>query len=75
LSGRGHDGAEDDGAVICACFGVGAKAISAAIAQGCDSPRAVGAKLRAGTNCGSCIPEIKRLIERGANRDAAVTRH
>jgi len=75
LSGRARVGAEDDGAVICACFGVGAKAIGAAIAQGCDSPRAVGAKLRAGTNCGSCIPEIKRLIERAVNRDAAARPH
>jgi len=73
LSGRGRDGGGDDGPVICSCFGVGAKAIGAAIAQGCDSPLAVGAKLRAGTNCGSCIPEIKRLI--AARAAAAVTCH
>ena len=27
-------------------------------ANGCD----IGAQLKAGTNCGSCIPELKRLI-------------
>ena len=63
LSGRAFDGAADEGPVICACFGVGATAIRAAIAAGCETPAAVGAKLRAGTNCGSCIPEIKRLVE------------
>ncbi|MGH8229998.1 MAG: (2Fe-2S)-binding protein [Steroidobacteraceae bacterium] len=25
--------------------------------------RAVGARLRAGTNCGSCLPEIRALLE------------
>ena len=75
LSGRAHDGAADDGPLICACFGVSAKAIGAAIAGGCKSPQAVGAKLRAGTNCGSCIPEIKRLIESSGNGGSGVTRH
>ena len=65
LSGRSRDGAADCGPVICACFGVGAKAIEGAIAGGCASPAAIGEKLRAGTNCGSCIPEIKRLIAAG----------
>jgi len=66
LSGFSRDGAADRGPVICACFGVGANAIAAAIAGGCASPAAIGEKLRAGTNCGSCIPEIKRLIAAGA---------
>ncbi len=65
LSGRSRDGATDRGPVICACFGVGTKTIEAAIAGGCASPAAIGEKLRAGTNCGSCIPEIKRLIAAG----------
>ena len=67
LSVRAHDGTAGAGAVICACFGVGAKTIETAIAGGCLSPQAIGAKLLAGTNCGSCIPEIKRLIERSLN--------
>jgi NAD(P)H-nitrite reductase large subunit len=37
---------------ICVCMGVGAKAIRAAIAGGCDSVASVGTA--AGTNCGSC---------------------
>ena len=75
LSGRSDDGAADDGPVICACFGIGAKTIETAIAGGCASSRAIGAKLRAGTNCGSCIPEIKRLIESRGKGSAGVTHH
>ena len=62
LSGRAADGAEEDGAIVCACFGVGAKAIDKAIANGARSVAEIGARLRAGTNCGSCIPELKRAI-------------
>jgi hypothetical protein len=31
-------------------------------AGGANSAAEIGAKLKAGTNCGSCIPELKRLI-------------
>jgi assimilatory nitrate reductase catalytic subunit len=50
------------GPIVCACFGVGRNAICDAIAAGARTPAAIGAELKAGTNCGSCIPEMKRLI-------------
>jgi assimilatory nitrate reductase catalytic subunit len=53
-----------NGALVCACFSVGEKPIEAMIAKGCRSVGEIGAVLRAGTNCGSCIPEIKRMINR-----------
>ncbi|MEF3366731.1 molybdopterin-dependent oxidoreductase [Methylocystis sp. 9N] len=62
LSGRPPDGVADDGPLICACFGVGAKRIEAAIGAGCKTAADVGKALRAGTNCGSCLPEIRRLV-------------
>ncbi|MFX7878981.1 (2Fe-2S)-binding protein, partial [Acinetobacter baumannii] len=62
LSGKSVDGVASDGPVVCACFGVGRKAICGAIAEGSRTPTDIGAKLKAGTNCGSCIPELKRLI-------------
>ena len=62
LSGRSMDGLASAGPVICACFGVGRTAICEAIAAGAGSAAEIGAKLKAGTNCGSCIPELKRLI-------------
>ena len=62
LSGKRADGAADEGPNVCACFGVPEGRIVAAIAAGATSHEAIGAKLKAGTNCGSCIPELKRLI-------------
>jgi assimilatory nitrate reductase catalytic subunit len=41
---------------------VGAKVVQAAIADGAGNPDAVGAVTGAGTNCGSCRPEIARMI-------------
>ena len=62
LSGKSADGVASDGPVVCACFGVGRNAICGAIAEGARTAAEIGAKLKAGTNCGSCIPELKRLI-------------
>ncbi|MBL6750357.1 MAG: molybdopterin-dependent oxidoreductase [Nevskia sp.] len=63
LSGRPSAGA-DAGATVCACFAVGRRTLQRAIReQGCTTPRQLGQKLRAGTNCGSCLPELRRLIE------------
>ena len=63
LSGQSLDGYEDPGPIVCACFNVGAKAIEKTISQdSCASVQSIGAALRAGTNCGSCIPEIKGLL-------------
>jgi assimilatory nitrate reductase catalytic subunit len=66
LSGRSTEGVASTGPVVCACFGVGRASISDAIASGARSAADIGAKLEAGTNCGSCIPELKRLIAQTA---------
>ena len=50
------------GPTVCACFGVGRNTICDAISQGARTAAEIGGKLKAGTNCGSCIPELKRLI-------------
>ena len=62
LSGKSVDGLANAGPIVCACFGVGRGTICDAIAAGARSAADIGAKLKAGTNCGSCIPELKRLI-------------
>jgi len=62
LSGRASDGLASAGPIVCACFGVGRTTICDAIAAGARSTAEIGARLKAGTNCGSCIPEMKRLI-------------
>jgi assimilatory nitrate reductase catalytic subunit len=62
LSGKSTDGLESRGPIVCACFGVGRTSICDAIAAGARTPAEIGVRLKAGTNCGSCIPEMKRLI-------------
>ena len=54
------------GPLVCACFGVGLAAIrdGRRSTEAAISPEAIGALLRAGTNCGSCVPEMKRIIAR-----------
>ncbi|MDD3652475.1 (2Fe-2S)-binding protein, partial [Immundisolibacter sp.] len=51
------------GRTVCACFQVGINTLVRAIAeQGLASPQAIGAALRAGTNCGSCVPELQQIL-------------
>jgi bacterioferritin-associated ferredoxin len=60
----GHPPGEqaDQGAMICSCFQVSESSICAAIETGADTSEKLGEKLRCGTNCGSCVPELNRLI-------------
>ena len=67
LAGRAGENMPDPGATVCSCFEVGVNQIVEAVGKrGCTSVDAVGACLRAGTNCGSCRAEIARIID-GAN--------
>ncbi len=70
LAGVPADPAADTGPTVCACFGVGRNSIDAAIAQGCEDPAAIGRCLKAGTNCGSCVPELRRMIAAAVTADA-----
>jgi bacterioferritin-associated ferredoxin len=67
LAGRPGPGQRDCGRIVCACFGVGLNTLTTAIRdQGLATPEAIGATLRAGSNCGSCLPELRQLLqERG----------
>ena len=62
LSGRPTQDRPDPGPIVCACFGVGRNTIAQAISGGCETVQALGAKVQAGTNCGSCKPELAALI-------------
>ncbi|MGQ0457903.1 MAG: nitrate reductase [Hyphomicrobium sp.] len=68
LAGRAPDGAADDGAIVCVCHQVGVARIDRAIADGCDTSDDVGRACAAGTNCGSCLPEINRMLAARARR-------
>jgi len=63
LAGKPGADQPDVGALVCACFGVGENTIKEAISCGvAKSVEDIGKQLKAGTNCGSCIPEIKKLF-------------
>ena len=54
------------GKTVCSCFGVTETAIAATLTgcAGSDKERlaALQGALRCGTNCGSCIPELQRMV-------------
>ena len=63
LAGRGGADEPERGPIVCACFEVGLNQIVAAVAtEQSISIETVGRLLKAGTNCGSCRPEIGRII-------------
>ncbi len=62
LSGRTADARPDNGPVVCACLGVGRLQIEAAVRDGHTSIEALGVELKAGTNCGSCVPELRAML-------------
>ncbi|SDH85770.1 nitrate reductase [Alloyangia pacifica] len=65
LTGRAPADQPDPGPVVCACFNVGVNTILDGIeTQGLMSVDAIGAALQAGTNCGSCRPELAALLAR-----------
>lgn len=73
LAGKPLDPEDDTGPTVCACFGVGRNTLCKSIREeGLDSVDAIGERLRAGTNCGSCIPELKVLLENPPGDNTAV---
>ena len=55
------------GPLVCTCFGVGLDAIRTAIAtRAAANVEEIGRALKAGTNCGSCLPELKRIVNERA---------
>ena len=62
LSGRAPGQAADNGPTVCACMNVGARSIERAIREGCATVDAIGARTHAGTSCGSCKPELAKML-------------
>jgi assimilatory nitrate reductase catalytic subunit len=63
LSGTSGSGTPRRSRTICSCFVVSEEDIRRAIAEhGHVTVGDIGGHLRAGTNCGSCIPELKKLL-------------
>jgi len=54
----------DSGPIVCACFAVGLRTLQSAIIEHrLGSVGAIGEALRAGTNCGSCRPELRAILD------------
>jgi assimilatory nitrate reductase catalytic subunit len=63
LAGRAPQLGPDPGPTVCSCFGVGRNTICTAIRErGLETTAQVTACLKAGGNCGSCVPEIGKLL-------------
>ncbi|MEA3219982.1 molybdopterin-dependent oxidoreductase [Immundisolibacter sp.] len=72
LAGVPGAGGADAGRTVCACFQVGINTLRRGIAeQGLSTPEAIGAALKAGTNCGSCVPELRQLLASAQDTQAA----
>jgi assimilatory nitrate reductase catalytic subunit len=71
MAGRALEGC-DQGALICSCFGVGANPIAACARElgPAATPAEIGKRLKCGTNCGSCVPEIQVIIGEVAKKTA-----
>ncbi|MEM1234805.1 MAG: molybdopterin-dependent oxidoreductase [Pseudomonadota bacterium] len=72
LLGRTPADVPDPGPTVCSCFNVGLNTIARAVEdQHLLDVDAVGQALRAGTNCGSCRPEIAAILSRLSQVQAA----
>jgi assimilatory nitrate reductase catalytic subunit len=60
----GGAGIAESGPVICACFGIGLAAIHQALAsRKAANVAEIGLSLRAGTRCGTCLPELRSIVD------------
>ncbi|MFK7754301.1 MAG: molybdopterin-dependent oxidoreductase [Sedimentitalea sp.] len=66
LAGRSGADQPDAGTTVCACFNVGRNTLLSAAANGARSVAALGRATSAGTNCGSCKPELTALLAQAA---------
>jgi assimilatory nitrate reductase catalytic subunit len=59
----GGPGIAESGPVVCACFSVGLAAIREALtSRKAASVEEIGLSLRAGSKCGTCLPELRRIV-------------
>jgi assimilatory nitrate reductase catalytic subunit len=67
LAGTNAGTSIDDSQLICVCFGVSRATICRAVQlQGLQTTRDIGARLNAGTSCGSCLPELQTILREAA---------
>jgi len=65
LSGQPPSDIKPAGKTVCACFNVGINTIIEAIqTKKLTTTEQIGEVLQAGTNCGSCLPELKETLQK-----------
>ena len=75
LAGQPGPASVDAGAIVCSCFSVGSGTIRATVREWKLTTAAeVGRRLRAGTNCGSCLSEIAGILTAEKERMAVAAR-
>ena len=63
LAGKLYDKAAAEGPRVCACFGVTRDAVRhAVVTHRLRTSAEIGVVLGAGTNCGSCVPELEEIL-------------
>jgi assimilatory nitrate reductase catalytic subunit len=63
LLGQPMEKGADAGPTVCSCFGVGRNTICDAVRKhDLKTPAEITACVKAGGNCGSCVPELKKLL-------------
>jgi len=58
------------GRIVCGCYDVSEAEIRAAVAGGARLEE-LQSRLRCGTECGSCVPELRRLVTEAVGARAA----
>ncbi len=72
LAGHGGTTQSDPGPLVCSCFNVGVNSLVELIETGkAVSLSDIGDALQAGTNCGSCRPELSALLKQYRPKVAA----
>jgi assimilatory nitrate reductase catalytic subunit len=65
------------GRQVCSCFDISQSEISAVLARthGASDTvlRALQGELKCGTNCGSCMPEVRRLVRMAVHGETATS--
>jgi assimilatory nitrate reductase catalytic subunit len=63
LSGRPPTAMPSEGPIVCSCFQVGRARIAETVRrERIADLAALGRRLQCGTNCGSCLPELREII-------------
>ncbi|MFF9564675.1 nitrite reductase large subunit NirB [Leifsonia sp. NPDC014704] len=68
-------GALPDDALVCSCNNVTSGTVRSAVEDGCHDLGELKACTRAGTQCGSCVPLVKKILEAELTRTGATVSH